>query len=273
MITENAYAKINLALDVVRKRADQFHDLKMITIPLELHDVLTFEESDQIELDANQQIEDNSILKAAKLMKDTYQVAQGAKINLTKNIPVGAGLGGGSADIAATLRGLNRLWKLDKSLEELEQIALKLGSDTVFCLHNKSAYVYGRGENLLFITDPPVQDIYLYYPDIEVSTKKVFENLIINHEPQRFNRLFTLYVNEKFKNFFEKYYNVLTETSMTLYPELRTIQKQIRKLSRYARMSGSGSTFFIPIFSENERKIIKKTEKLGLNMIKTKVKH
>ena len=272
MIIEHAYAKLNLALDVVRKRKDGFHDLKMIMIPLELCDVLSFEENEDIILESNIEIENNAILKTVRLIKDTFHINQGVKITCDKKIPIGAGLGGGSADIAATIRGLNRLWNLELSNQSLEEIALKLGSDTLFCLYNKSAYVYGRGENILYIPLPPIKDIYIVYPDISVSTKDVFTNHEITFDPYKFNRLFTLYVNEKFSLFFRRSYNVLTETTIKLYPEMAQLKRDIMKLSKLSRMSGSGSTFFIPVFKENEHKIAKKIAKLPYKVLKTQVK-
>lgn len=273
MIVEKAYAKVNLALDVVRKRNDGYHDLKMIMVPLELHDILSFELHNDIVLESNIDIEDNAIVKTVKLMQQTYNVSQGVKITLEKNIPIGAGLAGGSADIAATLRGVNRLWDLNLEMNILEEIALKLGSDTLFCLHNKAAYVYGRGENMLFIASPPIQSIYLIDSGIHVSTKEVFEHHVVQHELKKFNRLFTLYVNEKYQQFFKLSYNVLTKTTKKLYEEVAHVEKQVKKISPLARMSGSGSIFYIPIFKENERKIAKKIENLPFSVVKSSVKH
>ena len=188
MIVEKAYAKLNLALDVVRKRQDGYHDLKMIMIPLELHDVLTFEIQDEITLESNIEIHENAIIKAAHLIKSTYHVEKGVKITLDKHIPIGAGLGGGSADIAATLRGLNQLWDLHLEIDQLEKLALSLGSDTLFCLHNKPAYVYGRGDHILFVQAPSITHFYLIHPDIHVSTKAVFEHHEVKHDDKKFNR-------------------------------------------------------------------------------------
>ena len=273
MIVEKAYAKINIALDVVRKRKDGYHDLKMIMIPLELHDVITFSHHDKdIILNSEVPIENNAIIKTAKLIKSMFDVKQGAIITLEKHIPIGAGLGGGSADIAATIRGLNQLWELDLSTEKQEEIALKLGSDTLFCLHNTPAYVYGRGENLLFIQTPPIKDIYLFYPDIEVSTKDIFLNHRIDFSPHRFNRLFTLYINEKYDTFFNKTYNVLTPTTQKCHPDFALFLRKVQKINKQAQMSGSGSTVYILTFKENDTKIINKIQKSGLNPLKTSVK-
>lgn len=272
MVIEKAYAKLNLALDVVRKRKDGYHDLKMIMIPLELYDELLFEENEEIILESNMDIENNAILKTIHLIKETCQVNKGVKITLDKKIPIGAGLGGGSADIAATIRGLNQLWHLNLSHQELEEMALKLGSDTLFCLYNKSAYVYGRGENMLYIPTPPIKRIYVIYPEVAVSTKKVFENHTIEFNPYKFNRLFTFYVNEKFNLFFKRAYNVLTETTLKVYPEIARLKRDVTKLSKLARMSGSGSTFYIPVFKEKEHKIAKKIAKLPYKVLETEVK-
>jgi 4-diphosphocytidyl-2-C-methyl-D-erythritol kinase len=273
MIVEKAYAKINLALDVVRKRADGYHDLKMIMIPLELHDVMTFEEDKEIVLMTNIEIENNAVIKTAHLIKDRYHVEGGVKITLDKHIPIGAGLGGGSADIAATIRGLNLLWELQLSDLDMEELAKVLGSDTLFCLYNKPAYVYSRGDHLLFIAAPAITSVYLIDPQISVSTKKVFENHVTRHEHGKFNRLFTTYINERYQTFFRKSYNVLTETTKKIYPEIGHVEKKVRKISPLARMSGSGSVYYIPIFKGNERKISKKISKLPSLVIKTDVKH
>lgn len=127
MIVEYAFAKLNLALDVVRKRNDGFHDLKMIMVPLELSDILTFEESKEIILESNVSIENNAILKTVHLMKEMFNVTDGVKIKLDKRIPIGAGLGGGSADIAATVRGLNQLWNLDFIHQDIRRDLPKVG--------------------------------------------------------------------------------------------------------------------------------------------------
>jgi len=272
MLMEYAYAKVNLTLDVVKKRPDGYHDLKMIMLPLTLADELTFELSDDIHLLCDVNIEQNAVLKAAQLLKETYHITQGATITLKKKIPIGAGLGGGSADIAATLRGLNVLWDLQLSLAELEPLALKLGSDTLFCLYNKPAYVYGRGDHLLFVDAPPLSAIYLIHPDLHVSTKTVFMKHEVMHQPKKFNRLFTLYNNEKYHEFFKKTYNDLTLTTQRIYPELMAFHRVMKKVSPLARMSGSGSTYFIPVFHSNHHKIGQKIEKLGYIPVKTDVK-
>jgi len=273
MIKEIANAKINLALDVIGKREDGFHDLKMIMMPIELHDILIFEESSQIEIVSNIDIKDNAILKAAELMRKTFKVEKGAKIHLEKNIPIGAGLGGGSADIAATLRGLSRLWKLDVTMKDLKDIALQLGSDTLFCLYNQTAYVYGRGEHMLFVKTPPIKHVYLFTSPLSVSTKTVFENHQVKSKKHRFDRLFKLYLNEKYHQFIKKTYNNLTNTTLKVYPELKLKLNQIRKLGEPYLMTGSGSTFYILSFKDDNNDFVMKLAQNGSIFIETSPKN
>ncbi len=271
MIYEKAHAKINLALDVTKKRDDGYHDLNMIMIPLDLHDQLTFKLSDDVSLSSNIQIDDNAVLKTANLIRDKYHVTQGVNIKLTKHIPIGSGLAGGSADIAATIRGLNKLWNLQLSKEELEDIALSLGSDTLFCLYEKPAYVYGRGEKLEFLNAPNIDDIYLFYPNITVSTAHVFKNHKIGLN-RDFFQLLTYYKENKWDLFFENTYNDLMETTFLCYPELENVYKALKNIDEHLLMSGSGSTFFLINSKLNLSKILKNTSKTGVKIVKTCIK-
>lgn len=273
MIKECAYAKVNLALDVVGKREDGYHELKMIMIPIELHDEITFELADDIILKSNIDIPDNGVLKAAYALQKKSRVRAGALITLNKKIPIGAGIAGGSADIAATLRGLSKLWELNLELKDLEEIALSLGSDTLFCLYNRPAYVFGRGEHLLFIHTPPIETIYLFTSPVNVSTGLVFSNHVISHQPKQFDRLFRLYLNDHYRFFFRKTYNHLMKTSLQLYPELDSTWQKIKKISKFSMMSGSGATFFIPVLKGSKSSLKQKIQRLGLETIETKPKN
>ena len=151
MISEHAYAKLNLTLEVIRKREDGYHDLASIIQTVQLHDVLEFSDSETIDFECSDETlagDDNLVLQAAETLQKVARVRQGAKINLNKRIPVSAGLGGGSADAAATLRGLNRLWNLGLSETELVEIATEVGSDVPFLVCGGTAIVSGRGERL-----------------------------------------------------------------------------------------------------------------------------
>ena len=186
MIVEKGYAKINVALEVVNKREDGFHNLSMIMTTIDLYDELFFEdnqESKQITIECdklNIPVEDNLIYKAIKTLKDLYRIDKGVKVKLIKRIPERAGLGGGSADAAATLRAMNQLWNLGLSLEQLSKIGAAIGSDIPFCIYNKTAKVSGRGEVIEFIDDIPFAYLVLIFPYFKSSTAEVFKNFKIH---------------------------------------------------------------------------------------------
>lgn len=272
-IKEQAYAKINLALDVVGKRDDGYHALQMIMIPIELHDTLMFEDAKKTSISSNITIENNAILKAIHLMKERFRIQKEVHVTLDKHIPMGAGLGGGSADIAATLRGLNRLWNLDLSLDELAEIALELGSDTKFCIYNEPAYVHGRGEHLIFIDPIEINQIFLFPSTVEASTKRIFQNHTVAYKRRKFQKLMTLYLNRKTHKFYKKTYNTFLKTTLKTYPELKEKYKKIKRVLPLVQMTGSGSTFYALIFNENIKAIEEKLDKLDIDIIKTKPKN
>ena len=272
MVIEKAYAKINLALDVARKREDGYHELHMIMIPIELHDVLTFENAVVTKLETNVEIKNNAVLKTVEYMKKKYNINRNVFIKVEKNIPIGAGLGGGSADISATLRGLNRLWELNLTLKDLEEDANNLGSDTLFCLYNKPAYVYGRGDKIKFINKPEIGEIYLFNPDIEISTKLIFENHKIEYKTQRFDELLKFYQANDFDKFMKLTYNDLHKTAVSLSKSLEKYEINVKKVDKNAYMTGSGSTFFLIKNNKNEQVFNAKIGKTKLKYIKTALK-
>lgn len=151
MIVEQAYAKLNLTLEVIRKRTDGYHDLATILQTVDLHDTLEFRENEGIDFecsDASIADDDNLVVRSAEALRKSAGTDRGAHINLRKRIPVAAGLGGGSADAAATLRGLNRLWELSLSENELVEIAAEVGSDVPVLICGGTALASGRGEKL-----------------------------------------------------------------------------------------------------------------------------
>lgn len=172
-ITELAHAKINLTLEVIGKRLDGYHNLVTVMTTIGLHDVATVTESDQLVLtdDGGVPAERNLALTAARELQQTSGVSHGASISLAKEIPESGGLGGGSTDAAATLRALNRLWKLGLSLEELAEIGANVGSDVPFLVHEGTALVQGRGEEVTTIPAPAIDRILVLSPDIPVPNK------------------------------------------------------------------------------------------------------
>ncbi len=243
MIVERAYAKINLSLDVIKKRSDGYHDLRSIMSPVSLYDELYFYPNEEVVLESEVSIDNNIILKAAHLLKEKYNVDMGARIKLIKRIPVAAGLAGGSADASATLRGLNKLWNLGLSLDELAQLSALLGSDTIFCIYNKLAYIEGRGERVNFIANDIDAYVLLIKPYYGVSTKEVFANHVCNYQgEERFNKLITEINNNSFPL---SIYNDLEETTLKICPELQLLVDEIKKFDPSVKMSGSGPTLYI----------------------------
>ncbi|MDL2292593.1 4-(cytidine 5'-diphospho)-2-C-methyl-D-erythritol kinase [Acholeplasma sp. OttesenSCG-928-E16] len=255
-VIEKAYAKINLALQVENKRGDGYHNLKMIMVPLELHDTITVCKGKKDEVITDKDIKNNIIYEAIRLFKEEFLIKEHVKVKLKKRIPIGSGLAGGSADASATIRALNRYFGINKSLKELESIVLKLGSDTLFCLYNEPAHIYGRGEYYEFINYPSFEKITLFSPNIEVSTKKVFDLFTKSKIKRDFNVILDLY-KEDSNRFLNATYNDLLSTTMDGYPALKALYERIKGDNETLYMTGSGSTFYIigHDFSKNIKKI------------------
>ena len=179
MLTLKAYAKINWFLKILGRRDDGFHEIESLIQKVSLHDVLKISPSDELSLKADGGIpeKENLVYKAASLLRNTYSVQAGAHMDLHKNIPVGAGLGGGSSDAAAALMGLNKLWSLGLSPEALSEIAAKIGSDVPFFLYGPASFAYGRGEKLTPCRAIKRLHILLVKPPFEVSTAWAYKNL------------------------------------------------------------------------------------------------
>lgn len=187
-VTELAHAKINLTLEILGKRSDGYHNLVTVMTTVQLHDTIIVEESDQLVMtdDGGIPSEQNLALTAANALKESTGTAHGASISLEKRISQSAGLGGGSADAAATLRALNRLWKLDLSLGELADIGANVGSDVPFLVHEGTALIQGRGEEVTPLPPPAIDRILLLSPDIHVENKT--KSLFSLVGPSRYTR-------------------------------------------------------------------------------------
>ncbi|HZK18517.1 MAG TPA: 4-(cytidine 5'-diphospho)-2-C-methyl-D-erythritol kinase [Clostridia bacterium] len=177
-----ARAKTNLLLDVLHKRNDGYHELETIMQSLELHDCIEFEEAEDISLKVkggDGQVPagpENLVWRAAAVLREYTGVARGVKMTLRKNIPVAAGLGGGSADAAAVLKGLNELWGLDMETHELAGVGAQIGSDVPFCVYGGTALVGGRGERVMPLPPLPRVDVVLAKPYKGLSTAKVYKH-------------------------------------------------------------------------------------------------
>lgn len=252
-LTVRANAKINLTLDVLYKRADGFHQVEMIMQAIELADILNLEEkaSGDISITANMPYlpcdHRNLAYQAAMLIKDTCQIQKGVHIYIEKNIPMSAGLAGGSTDAAGVLLGLNRLWKLGLSLGDLEVLGAKLGSDVPFCLRGGTALATGRGELLESISPLPSCYVVLAKPRIGVSTAWVYgkyrDDGFINH-PDTIGVKAAL-DQGNLSGVANRLSNVLESVTMSEYPQIGKLKERMLQYGAMASlMSGSGPTVF-----------------------------
>ena len=181
-----ALAKINLGLDILRKREDGYHEVRMIMQTIQMYDVLEMKRVRKpgISLSVNYSYipndERNLVYKAAKLLMDEFQVKGGVDIHLEKFIPVAAGMAGGSSDAAAALVGINRLFKLGLSQKELMDRAVNIGADVPYCIMRGTALSEGIGEILTELPAPPQCHLVIAKPQISVSTKAVYGKLRVN---------------------------------------------------------------------------------------------
>ena len=181
-----SYAKINLSLDVLGKREDSFHEINSVMQKIDLYDELSFENSK--ETIVKSQFKEDIILKAINEVKEIFQIEEGITVSLKKNIPVAAGLGGGSSDAAATLIALNELWGLNLTPKTFIKIASEIGSDIPFFLAGNTCFVAGRGDIVQPITFPEM-NIILINPGYELSTKQAYSDLDDKHRKTTFSSL------------------------------------------------------------------------------------
>ena len=269
-----AQGKINLGLDVVRRLENGYHEVRMIMQSVELADIVTIKKSaeDNIVIRADQKTipcdERNLAYKAAKLMKETYGISEGVEIFLEKHIPVAAGMAGGSADCAAVLKGMDELFCLGLTLEELQKTGVKLGADVPYCLMGGCALSEGIGEVLTGLKEPPECVLLLVKPDINVSTKYVYRNLkleTLERHPD-IDGMMRDIENGALESLCEKLENVLESVTGKQYPVIGKIEHVMKEEGALqAVMSGSGPTVF-GIFKETEtaRKAMNKIREKGL---------
>jgi 4-diphosphocytidyl-2-C-methyl-D-erythritol kinase len=251
-ILVKAPAKINLALDVLHKRNDGFHEVKMVMTTIDLADRLELEllDTDQIKISSyNRFVPDdnrNLAYQAALLLKNRFKISKGVSITITKSIPVAAGLAGGSSDAAATLRGLNKLWDLNLSLDELAEIGSEIGSDVSFCVYGGTALATGRGEKIQHIDPPPHCWVVLAKPTIGVSTGEVYGQLDLSNVNHPNVEEMVMAINQKdYTGICQLMGNVLEDVTLKIHPEVAQIKDQMKKFGADAvLMSGSGPTVF-----------------------------
>lgn len=246
-----AYAKVNLALDVVRKREDGYHELDMIMAPITLHDLIYIDRIDKgIEITSNNSRiptdERNIMYKVAKILIERYHIPYGVKIHIYKHIPIQAGLAGGSANGAAVLKAMNKMFRLHLSLQTLADIGKEVGADIPFCIYERMALVRGIGEKLEFIDSPFTCYLLLVKPKKGVSTKKSFDMLDLNNalHPQIMNMKMGI-ENNDYEMVVKSLGNTLELPSMEMVDDIGKIKKEMLEIGfDGALMSGSGSCVF-----------------------------
>lgn len=256
-----ALAKINLGLDVIRRREDGYHEVKMIMQTIQLYDriVMRKRRESKIQVKTNlfylPENENNLVYKAAKLLIEEFKIQQGVQIDLQKFIPVAAGMAGGSSDAAAVLYGMNRMFHLGLSLEELMERGVKIGADVPYCLMRGTALAEGIGEQLTKLSPVPQCKVLIAKPPISVSTKFVYQNLKLDENTVHpdIDLLIQDIETKNLADMAAHMGNVLESVTIPNYPVIAQIKEQmIKDGALNAMMSGSGPTVF-GIFDDKEK--------------------
>jgi 4-diphosphocytidyl-2-C-methyl-D-erythritol kinase len=262
MIEQKAYAKINLSLEVIGRRADRYHDIVSVMQLVDLYDTLTFAPAQGLLVECDEpalaaEHEGNLVWRAARLLQETTGATGGAHIRLYKRIPVAAGLAGGSSNAAATLVGLSRLWKLDLPMSRLRELAVQIGSDVPFFLNGPTALVEGRGERVTRILPPPPGRAVLVSPqyDIPDKTRRLYASLQQRDftEGNLTRRLVSALVNGEFPPP-ELLYNAFDRVAGEVFQSLDRVREKILRVGgRDAHLSGSGPTLYV-LYPEAEHR-------------------
>lgn len=256
-----AFAKINLGLDVIRRREDGYHEVRMIMQTIQMYDQLEMEKKTTPGIDLTTNLsyipvnENNLVYKAAKLLMDQYHIKKGVSINLNKFIPVAAGMAGGSSDAAATLVGMNKLFHLGLSKENLMEIGVKIGADVPYCIMRGTALSEGIGEKLTPLSPMPPCYILIGKPGISVSTKFVYTNLKLNEHTKHpdIDGMLQALKRQDLRGITDRMENVLESVTVPAYPVIEEIKNHMKEHGALnALMSGSGPTVF-GIFDDKKK--------------------
>lgn len=259
-ISLKALAKINLGLDVVRRREDGYHEVRMIMQTIHLYDKLDIAKTKEpgIAIKSNLSYvptnESNLVYKAGKLLMDEFGITEGVSVDLNKRIPVAAGMAGGSTDAAAMLYGMNRIFELGLSQRELMERGVKIGADVPYCLMRGTALAEGIGEKLTQLPPMVKCPVLIAKPQISVSTKFVYENLKLNENTVHpdIDQLVTDIQNKDLPAIAGHMGNVLETVTIPEYPIIADIKnKMMASGAINSMMSGSGPTVF-GLFADEE---------------------
>lgn len=248
-----AYGKINLALDVLRKRDDGYHEVRMIMQTVDIFDSINMIKTDsgKIEIETNlfylPTNENNIVYKAAKLLFDEFDIQSGLKIKLKKFIPVSAGMAGGSADAASVMFGVNKMFNLKLSKTQLMERGVKIGADVPYCLMRGTALSEGIGEELTSLPDVVKCPVLITKPPISVSTKFVYEKLKLDKIEKHpdIDGMIQAIKSSDIKGVASRMENVLETVTVQEYPQIQKLKEiMLEENAMNALMSGSGPTVF-----------------------------
>ncbi len=248
-VEEKAYAKVNLALDIVGLREDGYHEMRMVNHSICLADVLYIEEvqrEGKLVVTGNPLPKDNTILQALALVRSSFDIYRNVDIYIKKRIPERAGLGGGSGDGAAVLRGLNRLWQLGLNEEKLKALGVQIGADVPYCIHNCTALVEGIGERVAVLPSLPRCHVVVVKPEIGIETGwafKEWDRIQREDHPPVDKLVERIRKRQSLQTLAPHVGNAFETVVYSRYPELETIKQQLTDRGAViATMSGSGPT-------------------------------
>lgn len=267
---EKAYAKINLILDVLKKKKNGYHEIDFLMSTIDLYDLVKVQEStkDQIEVIDYPELSNSQNLayQALQLIKTEFKISTNYQIQIIKNIPISAGMAGGSSDAAAVLRIVNELENLNLSLAELTKVGIKLGADVPFCLYSKPARAQGIGEKIEIISSKiPSSYVLVINPNKPLATKTVYENHLIAEKSKERKSISEILVElqkgEAKNNFYDYVRNDLESTACQIEPLIKEILTDLNKYAITSKIvSGSGPT--VLAFSEQYAELKKIKEEL-----------
>lgn len=246
---KKSYAKINLTLDVIEKREDGFHNIDGIMQMIDLYDEVEVKISDEFEITSNSKDipldEKNLVYKAYLAMKEKYKFNEKFSIHIEKNIPVSAGIAGGSTNSAVVIEMIDEILGLNMSLEDRKKIGRGIGADVPYLLVGKTARTRGIGDELEILDSLPITDILIVNNGVEISTPYIYSNIITTGNTDRVDKLINTYKNKEYNEFFDGLYNVMEKISISYCPEIQEIKDKMYEFnSKKALMSGSGPTVF-----------------------------
>ena len=272
-VTVFAPAKVNLTLEVLGKREDGYHEIASVMQAISLFDTLTFSPSDHLQVVTDEpelEGEDNLVYRAAELLRDTFGVLDGAEIRLSKEIPLAAGLGGGSSDAAASLLGLDRLWDLGLGQTKLKELAARLGSDVPFFVTGGTAQVRGRGERMSSLRQTSELWLVLAFPDhrIDNKTATAYKSL------SRTDHTDGLRTAEMVKQIeagaairHDSFFNVFDRVATQIFPGIGRSRLILQEVSgKTAHLSGAGPTLFCSVDRPEEgERVVRECVAQGLD--------